>query len=168
MSYFIVMQKMYVILRWVSLVKLTLIKQNNLLETEVEIRYLELDASVQNLINLIEKSEHYICGPKNERQHRILIRDIFYIETIDRKTFIYTESNVFRCEMKFQQLLSKLEFYGFVQANKSCILNVNVIDNIKMLYNSKMEGTLSNGEKIIITRTYIPGIKAAFVKGKGD
>ena len=160
---------MYVIIKiGDSLVKLILVKQNNLSETEVEIRYLELDADVQNLIDLIEKSEHYLCGNNSGRQHRILIRDIFYIETIDRKTFIYTESNVFRCEMKFQQLLSKLEFYGFVQANKSCILNVNVIDNIKMLYNSKMEGTLLNGEKIIITRTYIPGIKAAFVKGKGD
>ena len=148
--------------------KLILIKQSNLSETEVEIRYSELDAAVKNIIALIEKSEHYICGTDSGRQYRILISDIFYIETIDRKTFIYTESNVFRCEMKFQQLHSKLKLYGFVQANKSCILNTNVLENIKMLYNSKMEGTLSNGEKIIISRTYIPVIKAAFVKGKGD
>ena len=148
--------------------KLILTQQNNLSETEIEIRYAELDADVQNLVALIEKREHYVLGTDNEQQHRISVSDIFYIETVDRKTFIYTESDVFRCDMKFQQLHSKLEPYGFVQANKSCILNADVIANIKILYNSKMEGTLSNGEKIAISRTYIPGIKTAFANGKGD
>ena len=142
-------------------------QQSDILEMEVEIRYAELDARVQNLIDRIEQSEQYIHGEHNGRQYRILADDIFYVESVDRKTFVYTESEIFCCELKLYQVLEKLNAH-FVQVNKSCVLNVNKLDHIQMLINSKMEGTLINGEKIIISRTFIPNIKVAFAKERGN
>jgi DNA-binding LytR/AlgR family response regulator len=148
--------------------KLILTQCDGLPETEVEIRYAEMDSGVQSLVNRIEQSERYIYGEDNGRQYRILSDDIFYAESVDRKTFIYTQSEVFRSEFKLYQLLDKLQGADFVQVSKSCILNINVLDNIQTLLNSRMEGTLSNGEKITISRTYIPAIKTAFTQRGGD
>lgn len=144
--------------------KLKLSQQSGISETEVEIRYAKLGAKELKIINYIEQSEQYIYVTDNGRQYRVLMDDIFYAESVDRKTFIYTKDEVFRCELKLYQILDKLKPVDFVQVNKSCILNINTLDNIKTLLNSKMQGTLTNGEKITISRTYIPTIKAAFAE----
>ena len=148
--------------------KLILKQQNDISETVVEIRYVKLDAAVQDLINRVEQSNQYICGEDNGRQYRILPDDIYYIESVDKKTFVYTETKVFRCDMKLYQMLEKLNSTNFLQVSKSCILNINMLDNIHTLYNSKMEGILINGEKIIISRRFIPNIKTVFVKERGS
>lgn len=148
--------------------KLILTQHCELPETEVEIRYAEMDTGVQNLVKRIEQGDRHLYGEDNGRQYRILIDDIFYTESVDRKTFIYTKSEVFRSELKLYQLMDKLKGTDFVQVNKSCILNINVLDNIKTLLNSRMEGTLTNGEKITISRTYISAIKTAFTEKDGD
>lgn len=147
--------------------KLILKQQCDISETEVEIRYAKFNAEVQNLAKRIEQGEQYLYGTDNGRQYRILIDEIYYVESVDRKTFVYTASEVFRCELKLYQLLDKLKTADFVQVSKSCILNVNVLDHIQTLLNSRMEGTLINGEKIAISRTYIPGIRTAFSQIEG-
>ena len=147
--------------------KLILTKCPNLHETEVEIRYAELTAHVQGLARKIEQSEKYLYGEENGRKYRILSDDIFYAESVDRKTFIYTQSAVYRSEFKLYQLLDALKDTDFVQVSKSCILNINVLENIQTLLNSRMEGVLSNGERITISRTYIPAIREAFTS-KGE
>lgn len=147
--------------------KLILTQCCELPETEIEIRYSEMTAQVRNLSKRIEQSEQYLYGEENGRQYRILLDDIFYAESVDRKTFIYTQATVYRSELKLYQLLEMLKDTDFVQVSKSCILNICVLENIKTLLNSRMEATLVNGEKITVSRTYIPAIKAAFTaKGR--
>jgi len=142
--------------------KLILTESPELSEPELEIRYAKMDSQLQSLIKRIKKSGKYLCGEKEGRQYRILEDDIFYIETVDRKTFIKTESALFRSEFKLYQLLESLNNPDFVQVNKSCILNINALDNIKTMTNSRIVGALANGEKIEISRTFIPAIRAAF------
>ena len=84
--------------------KLILTQCKELPETEVEIRYAEMSAQVKNLFKRIEQSEQYLYGEESGRQYRILLDDIFYAESVDGKTFIYTKSTVFRSELKLYQL----------------------------------------------------------------
>jgi DNA-binding LytR/AlgR family response regulator len=89
------------------------------------------------------------------------ILDIYYIESVDKKTFVYLENAVYRTDFRLYQLKSKLQTYGFVQISKSCILNINVLDSIRPLFNSRMEAALKNGEKVNINRNYLNGVKKA-------
>jgi len=139
--------------------KLTQIK--DLPRIEVEIRYPEMNKTVQQLIRRIESVNHAIYGNDNGRQYRIPYEDIFYIESVDKKTFIYTEKQVFRSDMRLYQLLDDLASFEFVQVSKSCILNINVLESIQTLANSRIEVTLQNGERLNVSRTYIPQIKKA-------
>lgn len=48
-----------------------------------------------------------------------------------------------------------------MQISKSCVLNINALDSIRPLFNSRMEATLKNGEKVNINRNYLNGVKNA-------
>ncbi len=91
----------------------------------------------------------------------INILDIYYIESVDKKTFVYLENAVYRTDFRLYQLKDKLRAYGFVQISKSCILNINTLESIRPLFNSRMEATLKNGEKVNINRNYLNGVKNA-------
>jgi len=137
-------------------------KQSDLAETEVEIRYTELNDDIRNLARRIEQYDSYICGPDSERQYRIRISDMYYVESVDKKTFIYTKTEVFRSELRLYELLEKVKDFDFVQVSKACIVNINVIDSIRSLVNSRLQATLTNNEKVNVSRTFLPQIKAAF------
>lgn len=137
-------------------------------ETEVEIRYAQMDTEVAELIKRVEQAENCIYGTDSGRQYKIRTTDIYYAESVDKKTFIYTKDAVFRSELRLFQLIEMLKTDDFVQVSRSCVLNIDTLDNIQTLLNSRMEGTLINGEKITISRTYIPNIRAAFTKRESD
>ncbi|AGK99540.1 LytTR family DNA-binding domain-containing protein [Clostridium pasteurianum] len=134
---------------------------------EVQIRYPVMNAQVEQLIQRIKSVDVKIVGSDNGKNIVLNIYDIFYIESIERKTFIYTKDQVFRSIKKLYQLIDELKEFGFVQINKSCILNIDVLDSVTTLFNSRLKATLINGENVIITRTYIPAVKK-FLDGETE
>lgn len=137
------------------------LEQKDVKEIEVIVKYRERNSEVNKLIQKIENCNHTVFGDDNGRQYKIQINDIYYIESVDKKSFIYTKDQVFRSEQKLYYFAETLKDYEFVQVSKSCILNVDVLKHIKSLYNSRMEATLINDEKVTVSRTYLPAIKEA-------
>ena len=137
-------------------------------EVEVEIRYARMDSEVAKLIKCIEKTKSYIYGTDNGLQQKILTCDIFYVESVDKKTFIYTDGSVFRSELQIYKLIEILNADDFVQISKSCLINMDVLESIKTLPNSRLEATLINGEKLNVSRKYLTKIKMAFTSKDDD
>ena len=137
-------------------------------EIEVEVRYAKMDSTVHGLIKRIEHFGRSIYGTDNGRQYKIQVGDIYYIESVDKKTFIYTKEAVFRSELRLYQLFEILKETDFVQVSKFCIVNMDVMESIRTLPGSRMESTLINGEKINVSRTYLSEIKAAFIAKEDD
>lgn len=136
-------------------------------DIEVLIRYAKISKRVKRLITLIRSFDTRIkCNEENTERY-VNVSDIFYIESIDKRTFIYLEKNVLRTDYRLYQLAESLADLGFVQISKSCILNINVLESIKPLINSRMEATLQNGERLHITRKYLNDIKQALQGGTG-
>lgn len=134
-------------------------------DIEILVRYAKLNKRVERLIRLIESVDIKVTCNGENREHLINASDIFYIESVDKRTFVYTQQNVFRTDLRLYQLAEKLDQSGFVQISKSCILNINALESIKPLINSRMEATLKNGERLHITRKYLNNIKAALQGG---
>lgn len=140
--------------------KLTLREEKNQ-ELEVTIMYPELNNNVKHLIDCVKKFDQTISVYNEDRNSRLNISMIYYIETLERKVFVYTEHEIYRSNKKLYQLEEELTEYGFIKVNKSCLLNPNILKSIKNVYNSRLEAELINGDKISISRTYIPNIKEA-------
>lgn len=57
------------------------------------------------------------------------------------------------------QLEEELREYGFIKVNKACLLNISMLKTVKNVNNSRLEAELINGDRIHVSRTYIPNIK---------
>lgn len=133
-------------------------------EIEVLIKYAKRDETVERLETLLRFASKSVCCRSEDNTLWINAADIYYIESVEKRSFVYGERMVYRTELRLYQLLEELGNTGFVQINKSCILNIHVLESIRPLINSRMEATLSNGERIYITRKFIPAIKKALLE----
>ncbi|MBQ7821469.1 MAG: LytTR family transcriptional regulator DNA-binding domain-containing protein [Clostridia bacterium] len=134
-------------------------------DIEITLRYANEDGKVKRILSFLQSVERQIKCDIDNAEKMISVADIYYIESVDKKTFVYLERSVYHTDHRLYQLMDDLKEYGFVQISKSCILNINALDSIKPLFNSRMEAILKNGEKVYINRGYLSQVKKAL---RGD
>ncbi len=142
--------------------KLVIEQNGNFQETEIIIRCSSINSELQKIIDAIKISSFTITAYKDGYLQKINHEDICYIESVDEKTFIYCENDVYDCKMKLFELEETLTNSSFVRISKSCILNIDFIEKVKPMLNGKYEVLLINGEKLIINRHYVPIFKKKF------
>ena len=135
------------------------------LDIEITLRYAREDGKVKRILSFLQSVEKQIKCDIDNTEKMISVADIYYIESVDKRTFVYLEKSVYRTDHRLYRLMDDLKEYGFVQISKSCILNINALDSIKPLFNSRMEALLKNGEKVYINRGYLSQVKEAL---RGD
>ena len=123
-------------------------------EDELILRYQRLNGEVEAVLQFMNAPPKKLIGTKDNTQAVIDFADILYVETIDRKTFIYTADDVFRSELTLAQLEEVLNTVNFFRCAKSMIINIDKISTLKSLASNRIDATLVNGEHIIISRTY--------------
>jgi len=134
-------------------------------DIEVLIKYANMNKDVERIAMLLQSVDTRIKCNMDGNEKLVNASDIYYIESVDKRTFVYCEKSVYRTELRLYQLAEDLSRSGFVQISKSCVLNVNVLDGIKPLLNSRMEATLINGKRLYVTRKYLDSIKQALQEG---
>jgi len=128
---------------------------------ELIVRYSELDKETTRVIAYLELINTKIKCNNNTSEVFIRVSDIFYFESVDKTTFVYCEKDVYETELRLYKVMENFASAGFVQISKSCVLNIKTLDSIAPIFNSRMEATLTNGERVHITRKYLKGIKEA-------
>lgn len=139
--------------------RLIMCERQDLETPEVTIAYREITPSVQRVSEYVRNVERTILCKKDNEEYGILINDIFYFESVDKKVFAYCEKEVYRTNDKLYELEEMLSQSGFVRVSKSVLINVEKLTGIKTLANSKLEAKLSNGESVCVTRKYLKDIK---------
>jgi len=133
----------------------------SLKEGEIVVKYASMDKDVERIAALLQPYNVRITCSQDSREVVVNITDIYYFESVDKMTFVYCEQEVYRTELRLYQIVDDFSDLGFVQISKSCVLNINVLDSITPLFNSRMEATLKNTERLLVTRNYIGNIKQA-------
>lgn len=136
-----------------------ILTENPNTELTVTVEYPRQSSQLTRIIKKLKSEEQFLIGSENGRNYKVMVPDIFYIESVDKRTFIYTKGMVFRSEKQLYRLEEELKEYDFAKVSRTCLVNVNELVHIKALPNSRLEAELSNGEKIVVSRTYIPEIK---------
>lgn len=134
-------------------------------EIEILIKYSKINQEVERFVSLLQSAEKRLKCDCDGIEKLVCISDIYYVESVDKKTFVYCEQAVYQTEQRLYQLMAVLENRGFVQISKFCILNLNVLESFKPLINSRMEAILKNGERLFVTRKYLAKIKQELQKG---
>ena len=131
----------------------------------IEIYCHAVSDEVREIIAFVRSRQGQISGTLDERQYEISVTDIFYIETVDNRSFIYTKGKVYESKQKLYELEEMLKEKHFLRVSRSMILNLMKISSIKPAMNGRFTAVLRSGEQIIISRKYVPELKKA-LKGE--
>lgn len=148
--------------------RLIMRERQELTEPEVTVEYREMTGSVKRVADFVCTVEQTISGRKEGEEYTISLQDIYYVESVDKKTFIYCEKDVYQSNRKLYELEEVLIPAGFVRVSKSIILNIEILKGVKSLVNSRLEAILSNGERICVTRKYLKDIRGALLRRNGQ
>ena len=128
----------------------------------VIVEYPEYDKSVDNLINKIKNMSISFTGKSDGKTVSIDISDIYYIENVERKIFLYSRKDVYRYDGSMSDIDSSIAETDLVRISRTCFMNVSHLKEIMQIKNSHLEAVLDNGEKLIVSRKYLKDIKKIF------
>ena len=123
--------------------KITVIHDNSVEETEVTIKCSYINENLQKVINILEAENFRLKGRIDDKTYILQIASVFYIESVD-------EHKLFIVKIKF------------TKQTRNFILNIRKLNSVRPLLNGKMEVTLTNGEVQIVNRHYLKDFKEKF------
>lgn len=128
----------------------------------VVIEYPEWSESVESLYKKIGRMDLSFTGKCDDRSVNIGISDIYYIENVERKLFLYTRDEVYRFDGTMADIENNMYDTGLVRISRTCIMNTDRLKEIRQIKNSHLEAVLDNDEKLIVSRKYLADIKKIF------
>ncbi|WP_051004465.1 LytTR family DNA-binding domain-containing protein [Paenibacillus sp. OSY-SE] len=129
-------------------------------EEEILIRCYEVNNKIYEIVNKLKLEELIFLGYHNDRIHRLKISDIYYFEAVDGKVFIYCKDEIYEVKLKLYELEELCKGRKCFRTSKSTILNIAKISFVRPSLSGKFEAVLDNGERVIISRQYVPVLKS--------
>ncbi len=128
---------------------------------QVLIRCHAVTEEVREIAAFVKSRQGSLTGMKDSRQYEVAVSDIYYFESVDGKTFLYTKDQVYETSYRIYELESMLRPKNFLRVSKSMLLNLMKIRSIQSALNGRFAAVLLSGEEVIISRSYVKGLKAA-------
>lgn len=140
--------------------KLSIEQSSENREVEIIVKCPYLDDELERLIAQIRLYSFTISGKKEGVSYILKPEDIFYFDSVDNKTFVYCEKEVYEARLTLTEIEEKMKNTAFMRVSKSSILNVAKLTKVKSYINGRLECYLNNGEKLIASRHYVQSLKA--------
>lgn len=123
-------------------------------DTEVTIRAPHLNSDIERMVAIMRMIDMQIAVRKDNETYLLDADKILYIEAVERKTFVYTNTENYESELKLYELEQELVERDFLRISKQSIVNLRKIKSLKTDVNRKIRITLQNGEQIVVSRMY--------------
>lgn len=130
-------------------------------EDEIIVRFHTVDEDIMRFICRLKDKKNSLTAYQDRDIVKLSAKDIYYFETVDNKVFACCEKQVYEVRLKLYEVEESLSDRDFIRISKSVVVNLNKIKSVAPMFNGRFEGNLQNGEKIIISRQYVPNMKKA-------
>lgn len=155
-------------------------------EDEIIVKYRRMTPEIRRIADFLRGEETKIIGQRErgtegkgtqektkekarEKVRIILDREqILYIETVDGRTYAYTEEDVIQLDYTLAQLSELLSSVNFFRCSKSMIINIDKVRTLKSLSSNRIDAAMCNGEHIMISRTYASDFRKRLKRGRED
>lgn len=128
-------------------------------EDEIIIRCRTVDEQLLRLIHGIRAEMEKLTVTKEDKLLQIQPMHIFYFEAVDNRVFAYLEKDVYETKFKLYELEKKLAGTDFFRASKSVIINLAKVKSFSPAFNGRFEACMKNGERLTVSRQYVPGLR---------
>lgn len=139
--------------------KIEIIVDENAADLEIAVTCRRLTPDVEKLLATLRMMDCQLTAKKGHDIHLLDIAQVIYIESVERKCFIYTSDDVYETGFKLYELEEQLEDYGFLRVSKSFLIHLKSIQSLRADINRRIRITMSNGEQIIASRQYADTLK---------
>ncbi|MDE7231591.1 MAG: LytTR family transcriptional regulator DNA-binding domain-containing protein [Lachnospiraceae bacterium] len=126
---------------------------------EISVSCSKLQPDVEKMIEALLIMNHQVMAKKDNEIHLLDTAQIIYIESVDRKCFVYTSDEVYESELRLYEFEQQLEEYGFFRVSKSFLIQLRNVQSLKADIDRKIRITMSNGEQIMASRQYAENLK---------
>ena len=123
-------------------------------DTEVIIRAPHLNNDIERIVAMMRMIDMQIAVRKDNETFLLETDKILYVEAVDRKTFVYTNTETYESDLKLYELEQELVERDFLRISKQSLVNLRKIKSLKADVNRKIRITLQNGEQIVVSRMY--------------
>lgn len=128
-------------------------------DLQVIIECMHVNEQITRLKSHIELFDNKIQGKAENEIHFVNALDILYFESVDNRTFLYTEDDVMEIKQRLYELEMFLSERDFLRISKSQIININKIRSLRPEMNRTILATMCNGEQLHISRKYVKVLK---------
>ena len=128
-------------------------------DTGIVINCSALTPETERIIAALRMLDSQMTVTKDGEVYILDVAKIVYVESVDRKTFVYTEGDCFESRLKLYEMEQQLCQSGFLRISKSCLVHLKYIRSLRAELDRKLRLTLDNGEQIIVSRQYADDLK---------
>ncbi len=123
------------------------------------VRCPKLTPEIEKIIETLRMLNDQLSVKKDGEIFLLDVARVLYIESVDRKCFVYTSEEIYETDMRLYELERDLEHCGFFRVSKSCLVNLRTVRSLRADIDRRIRITMSNGEQIIASRQYADGLK---------
>ncbi|MBR5358540.1 MAG: LytTR family transcriptional regulator DNA-binding domain-containing protein [Clostridiales bacterium] len=127
-------------------------------QEEAVIKAVEITDEISGAVELLEGNSKGVAVSQEGKSYIIKISAIYYIESVDKKTFVYTKQGCYDTKYRLYELEVLLGGY-FMRCSKSTIINLKKVRNVKSQISGRIDATLINDEVVVISRGYAKEVK---------
>ena len=120
----------------------------------VDVYYSEMTSTVNQIAAIVRNEKPVLYGIEEDEKVLLEPSEIYYFDTVDRRTYAYTKEKVYQAVGSLSALEEELKAFGFIRISKSCLINIYMIRRIKPEANMRITAVLKNDEKLQINRGY--------------
>lgn len=139
--------------------KITINESEDIEDLEIVVNCKRVDENLLKMIAAIRAFDRKITGTRDGKLFVLDVDYIYYFESVDKKTFIYLDKDVYESGLRLYELEEKFVNTDFFRASKSTIINLSKIKVITPIFGGKLEVVLENNEKLVVSRQYVPLLK---------
>ena len=139
--------------------KITINIDENLPDLEIVINGNSLSPQIENIIATLRMLASQMTVTRDGESYILDVAKIVYIESVDRKTFVYTPQDCFESKLKLYEIEQQLCKGGFLRISKASLVNLKYVRSLRAELDRKIRLTLETGEQIIVSRQYAEELK---------
>ncbi len=127
-------------------------------EEHAVISVVTVTEEIRGAIDMLENNCRVIPVVDNDKNVMCRTDKIYYIESVDKRTYVYTKEGCYEAKNRLYEL-EELLSRNFFRSAKAMIINLRKIKSVKAEINGRMTAELLNGEQVIIARSYVKELK---------
>lgn len=128
-------------------------------DVRVRIDCPRIDGRVRRIVEAAEMEDRRLSGTSDGYLCMVGVAEVLYAETVDGRTFLYTEDKVVESALSLAELEAGLRGTEFVRASRQMLVNLAHVKGLRPYLNARLELALDNGERVVASRQYAPAVK---------